>query len=178
MSDATRIFLVGPMGAGKTTIGRYLASALQLPFIDTAQEIEQRSGADIPWIFDVEGEQGFRDREHKVLYDICQSSPAVIATGGGIVIREENRQLLNQSGTSVFLQTSVSQQLRRTGNDRSRPLLNEGDPAQTLKNLMIIREPLYREVADIIIATENNKPRLTAQSIVKALESSRGLSKD
>ena len=112
-----------------------------------------------------------------MLYDVCQSSPAVIATGGGIVIREENRQLLNQSGTSVFLQTSVSQQLRRTGNDRSRPLLNEGDPAQTLKNLMIIREPLYREVADIIIATENNKPRLTVQSIVKALESSRGLSK-
>ena len=178
MSDVTRIFLVGPMGAGKTTIGRYLASALQLPFIDTDHEIEQRSGADIPWIFDVEGEQGFRDREHKVLYDICQSSPAVIATGGGIVIREENRQLLNQSGTSVFLQTSVSQQLRRTGNDRSRPLLNEGDPAQKLKNLMIVREPLYREVADIIIATENNKPRLTVQSIVKALESSRGLSKD
>ena len=178
MSDATRIFLVGPMGAGKTTIGRYLASALQLPFIDTDHEIEKRSGADIPWIFDVEGERGFRDREHKVLYDICQSSPAVIATGGGIVIREENRQLLNQSGTSVFLQTSVSQQLRRTCNDRSRPLLNEGDPAKTLRNLMFIREPFYREVADIIIATENNKPRLTAQSIVRALESSHSLSKD
>ena len=175
MTVATRIFLVGPMGAGKTTIGRYLANALQLPFVDTDHEIEQRSGADIPWIFDVEGEQGFRDREHRVLYDICQSSPAVIATGGGIVIRDENRQLLNQSGTSVFLQTSVSQQLRRTGNDRSRPLLNEGDPVQTLKNLMTIREPLYQEVADIIITTENNKPRLTAQSIVKALESSPGL---
>ena len=166
------------MGAGKTTIGKHLAKHMEVPFFDIDNEVIKATGADIPWIFDVEGEQGFRDREHKVLYDICQSSPAVIATGGGIVIREENRQLLNQSGTSVFLQTSVSQQLRRTGNDRSRPLLNEGDRAQTLKNLMIIREPLYREVADIIIATENNKPRLTAQSIVKALESSHGLSKD
>tara|TARA_B100000767_G_C19750185_1_gene530427 strand:- start:873 stop:1391 length:519 start_codon:yes stop_codon:yes gene_type:complete len=158
------------MGAGKTTIGRYLANALQLPFIDTDHEIEERSGADIPWIFDVEGEQGFRDREHKVLCDICQASPAVIATGGGIVVREDNRHLLSQSGTSVFLQASVNQQLKRTGNDRSRPLLNHGDPEQTLKALMTIREPLYKEVADIICATENNKPRLTAQSIVKELE--------
>ncbi len=167
MGTAKKVFLVGPMGAGKTTIGRHLATELSLPFVDTDQEIETRSGADIPWIFDVEGEQGFRIREHKVLADVCADVPAVVATGGGIVMLDENRALLKDGGITVYLHASVSQQLKRTGKDRSRPLLNTGDPAKVLAELMAVREPLYREVAHIVFPTDNRNPRVTAGEIAK-----------
>ncbi|MEZ7984511.1 MAG: shikimate kinase, partial [Pseudomonadales bacterium] len=147
MKSLKKVFLIGPMGAGKTTIGRHLATELSLPFIDTDHEIEERCGADIPWIFDVEGEEGFRLREHKVLHDICESSPAVIATGGGIIMRGDNRALLREHGVAVYLHATVNQQLSRTGKDRSRPLLNKGDPKTILTDLMTMRDPLYREVA-------------------------------
>ncbi len=155
------------MGAGKTTIGRHLATELSLPFIDTDHEIESRSGADIPWIFDVEGEEGFRQREHKVLSDVCADVPAVVATGGGIIMLEENRALLKSSGVTIYLNATIDQQLSRTGKDRSRPLLNSGDPATVLADLMAVREPLYREVADIIAPTDNRNPRATASEIAK-----------
>ncbi len=158
------------MGAGKTTIGRHLATELSLPFIDTDHEIEERCGADIPWIFDVEGEAGFRAREHKVLNDVCQNQPAVIATGGGIVMLEDNRTLLKEHGVTVYLHATVNQQLNRTGKDRSRPLLNQGDPETILADLMAIREPLYREVAHIVFPTDNRNPRSTAAEIAKQVQ--------
>ncbi len=162
-----KVFLVGPMGAGKTTIGRHLATELSLPFIDTDQEIEDRSGADIPWIFDVEGEEGFRKREQRVLSDACESTPAVIATGGGMVVLEENRRLMRGSGVVVYLHATVKQQLNRTGKDRNRPLLNDGDPQTILTDLMTIREPLYREIAHVVVATDNRNPRVTASEIAR-----------
>ncbi|MDG1662252.1 MAG: shikimate kinase AroK [Pseudomonadales bacterium] len=168
------IFLVGPMGAGKSTIGRHLAGLLGQPFIDTDEEIVQRTGADIPWIFDVEGEEGFRQRESKVLQDICAGAPAVVATGGGIIGREQNRVLLAQHGTVVYLHATLSQQLARTGKDKNRPLLNKGDPATILTALIKQREPLYREIADKVYLTDNRNPRVAAQEIIASLDKSAG----
>jgi len=159
------VFLIGPMGAGKTTIGRHLSDVLALPFIDTDHEIERRCGADIPWIFDVEGESGFRQREHRVLADTCAGGAAVVATGGGIVMREDNRQLLQQQGAVVYLSATVAQQLARTKKDRGRPLLNSADPKQVLSDLMTLRDPLYREVADITITSGKMRPRSQANEI-------------
>ena len=170
MSMQQKIFLIGPMGAGKSTIGRHLSAELSLPFVDTDQEIEARCGADIPWIFDVEGEQGFRVREAKVLQDICASSAAVVATGGGIVVTEANRPLLKESGVSVYLHATVKQQLARTGKDRSRPLLNNGEPEKVLQDLMAVREPLYRSLAHIVYQTDNRNPRSTAKEIAQAIK--------
>ncbi|MGB5324757.1 MAG: shikimate kinase AroK [Pseudomonadales bacterium] len=163
------IFLVGPMGAGKSTIGRYLAGILGMPFIDTDQEIEERSGADIPWIFDVEGEAGFRRRETRVLDDICAGNPAVVATGGGIIVVEENRQLLDKRGTTVYLHATLEQQLARTAKDRNRPLLEGSDPAEVLARLIEQREPLYRELAGVVYQTDNRSPKVAAQEIARAL---------
>jgi len=171
MKSPKKVFLIGPMGAGKTTIGRHLATVLSLPFIDTDHEIEERCGADIPWIFDVEGEEGFRLREHKVLHDICESAPAVIATGGGIIMRGDNRALLKEHGVAVYLHATVNQQLSRTGKDRSRPLLNKGDPKAVLTDLMTMRDPLYKEVAKVVFPTDNKNPRSTAGDIAKAVMS-------
>jgi shikimate kinase len=165
MPETNLIFIVGPMGAGKTTIGRHLAAELSLPFIDTDAEIEQRSGADIPWIFDVEGEQGFRQRESKVLSDVCAAGSAVVATGGGIVIRDENRDLIRQNGRTVYLQASIEQQLARTGKDKSRPLLNNDDPRAVLEALMQAREPIYRELAEVVYQADDRSPRVSAQEI-------------
>jgi len=170
MANSNLIFIIGPMGAGKTTIGRYLAAEFALPFIDTDAEIEQRSGADIPWIFDVEGEQGFREREAKVLADICGSTVAVIATGGGIVMREQNRNLIHTSGHVVYLHASVEQQLARTGKDKGRPLLNNNNPQAVLAELMQTREPLYRELADVVYQTDDRNPRTTALEIKALLD--------
>ena len=165
------IFFVGLMGAGKTTIGKLLAKKLKKTFYDTDHEIEERCGADIPWIFDVEGEEGFRLREHKVLHDICESAPAVIATGGGIIMRGDNRALLREHGVAVYLHATVNQQLNRTGKDRSRPLLNKGDPKTVLTDLMTTRDPLYREAAKVVFPTDNKNPRATAVDIAKAVMS-------
>lgn len=159
------IFVVGPMGAGKSTIGRLLADELSLPFVDTDAEIEARAGADIPWIFDVEGESGFRQRETNVLADICQGVPVVVATGGGIVMSEANRELIKAAGKTVYLHASVEQQLARTGKDKSRPLLNVENREQVLSELMALREPLYRELADIVYQTDDRNPRIIAKEI-------------
>ena len=169
MTSLNKIFLVGPMGAGKTTIGRFLAAELQLPFKDTDKEIEARCGADVAWIFDVEGEQGFRDRESIVLEDLSHLSEAVIATGGGIVLRESNRKILAKSGLVIYLQVSVDQQVERTSHDRSRPLLQRGDPRKVLTELMAIRDPLYREIADLVIETDERRPRLAAREVADKL---------
>ncbi|PAU60238.1 shikimate kinase I [Pseudomonas sp. PIC25] len=165
------VILVGPMGAGKSTIGRLLAKELRFPFKDSDKEIEQRTGADIPWIFDVEGEQGFRDREQAMLAELCDLGGVVLATGGGAVLRPENRQALRAGGRVVYLYTSVAQQLDRTARDRNRPLLRTADPGAVLRGLMEIRDPLYREIADIIVETDERPPRMVVQEILERLQS-------
>ncbi|MGE8449805.1 MAG: shikimate kinase AroK [Pseudomonadales bacterium] len=164
------VILVGPMGAGKSTIGRLLAKELRLPFKDSDKEIEQRTGADIPWIFDVEGEQGFREREQAVIAELSRQDGLVLATGGGAVMRPENRRALHAGGRVVYLHTSVEQQIDRTSRDRNRPLLRAANPAQVLRDLMAVRDPLYREVADIIIETDERPPRMVVQEILSRLE--------
>ena len=164
------VILVGPMGAGKSTIGRLLAKELRVPFKDSDKEIEQRTGADIPWIFDVEGEQGFREREQSMVVELCELDGVVIATGGGVVLRPENRQALRAGGRVVYLHASVEQQLERTSRDRNRPLLRNAEPGKVLRNLMEIRDPLYREIADIIIETDERPPRLVVQEIIDRLK--------
>ncbi|MEW6463700.1 shikimate kinase AroK [Pseudomonas khazarica] len=164
------VILVGPMGAGKSTIGRLLAKELRVPFKDSDKEIEQRTGADIPWIFDVEGEQGFREREQAVIAELSMQDGLVLATGGGAVMRPENRQALHAGGRVVYLHTSVDQQIDRTSRDRNRPLLRTANPAQVLRDLMTLRDPLYREVADIIIETDERPPRMVVQEILSRLE--------
>ncbi len=158
------------MGAGKSTIGRLLAKELRLPFKDSDKEIEQRTGADIPWIFDVEGEQGFREREQAVIAELSMQDGLVLATGGGAVMRSENRRALHAGGRVVYLHTSVEQQIDRTSRDRNRPLLRAANPAQVLRDLMAMRDPLYREVADIVIETDERPPRMVVQEILSRLE--------
>lgn len=159
------------MGAGKSTIGRLLAKELRLPFKDSDKEIEQRTGASIPLIFDVEGEGGFREREHAVIADLCRLDGVVLATGGGAVLREDNRKALRAGGRVVYLCTSVDQQLERTARDRNRPLLQAADPRGVLANLMAVRDPLYRSIADVIIETDERPPRLVVMEILDRLAS-------
>jgi len=165
------IILVGPMGAGKSTIGRLLAKELRLAFRDSDKEIEKRTGASIPLIFDVEGEQGFREREHSAIADLCQLQGVVLATGGGAVLREANRQALHQGGRVIYLHASVEQQVGRTARDRNRPLLQTPNPRQVLVELMALRDPLYREIADIIVETDERPPRLVVGEILEQLRS-------
>jgi len=154
------------MGAGKTTVGQLLSKKLRLPFKDTDAEIESRTGADIPWIFDVEGEAGFRDRETQVLKDLLSDAVGVIATGGGIVMRDENRALL-KSVDVIYLKASLDEQLRRTANDRKRPLLQTEDPKSVLQRLMTLRDPLYREVATRVIETDGANSRTIAAQLAR-----------
>ena len=163
------IYLVGPMGAGKSTIGRLLSSELKLEFKDSDKEIEDRCGCNIPWIFDVEGEAGFRDREVSAIDEITQERNVLMATGGGAVLRVENRTHLSSRGTVVYLKTSVEQQLARTAKDKNRPLLQIDNPEAVLRRLMKERDPLYQEVADIIIRTDDRNPKYVVQEIVKRL---------
>ena len=169
-----RLFLVGPMGSGKSTVGRHLADLLDCPFIDSDAEIESRAGADIPWIFDVEGEAGFRRRETTVLKNLVEQPAAVIATGGGAILATENRELMARAGVVVFLNVSVAQQLKRTGSGEGRPLLQQGDREETLTQLMAEREPLYRALADVIISAGGGNARKVARQIEATLRE-RGL---
>ena len=160
------------MGAGKSTIGRLLSTELGLEFFDSDKVIEERCGANIPWIFDMEGEEGFREREQQVIDELTQRSNIVLATGGGAVMRELNRNHLASRGTVVYLCTSVKQQLERTAKDKNRPLLQTDNPEEVLQKLFSIRDPLYREIADIIIETDNNSPKSVVQEIKRQIEDS------
>ena len=168
-AEGLRIFPVGPMGSGKSTVGRHLADLLGCAFIDSDAEIESRAGADIPWIFDVEGETGFRRRETAVLKDLVEHSGAVIATGGGAILAAENREMMARTGIVVFLNASVAQQLKRTGSGEGRPLLQQGDREETLKQLMAERDPLYRALADVIISAGGGNARKVARQIEAVL---------
>jgi shikimate kinase len=148
------IFFIGPMGAGKSTVGRLLAEKLHYDFVDSDHEIEARTGTTIPTIFDIEGESGFRDREVAAIDELTQLTLTVLATGGGVVEREENRQHLRTRGFVVYLQSPVESLIKRTRHDRNRPLLQTDDPEKVLRDLMARREPWYLEMADLIIPTQ------------------------
>jgi shikimate kinase len=163
-------FLVGPMGAGKSTIGRQLARALNLTFLDTDREIEHRTGVDIPLIFEMEGEAGFREREIRILDELTATPGVVLATGGGAILNAENREHLSTRGKVIYLHTSVDQQLRRTGHDQHRPLLQTPDPKAKLEELMQIRAPLYQEIAHITINTDGCRIRDVVSKIKQEIE--------
>lgn len=162
------IYLIGPMGVGKTTIGRQLAAHLGLTFKDSDQEIVNRTGVTIPTIFDIEGEEGFRKRESDMLAQLCHERGVVVATGGGAILREENRTLLGETGWVVYLNASIDQLVRRTARDKNRPLLQTEDPRAKLVALMEQREPIYRAVADIAVCTENR----SIGNVIKEIEAS------
>lgn len=164
------IFLVGPMGAGKSTIGRQLAQSLGYEFQDSDQEIQRRTGVDIATIFEFEGEQGFRNRERTVIEELAQQDNIVLATGGGAVMVAENRQQLAARGLVIYLHCSPEQQYARTARDRSRPLLDTDDPQQKLKDLMAEREPVYRQVADMVVSTERRGTSSVVKEIRRRLE--------
>ena len=163
------IFLVGPMGAGKSTIGRALAKELKLVFFDSDEVIEERSGADIAWIFDIEGEEGFRQREIKVIEELTQKNNIVLATGGGVIISPENRNVLAARGTVIYLKTSLEQQYERTKRDTRRPLLQTENLTERLAELREERQPYYEELSDISFETDKLTVKAVANNIIKYL---------
>jgi shikimate kinase len=172
MLGKRNIYLVGPMGTGKTAVGKSLARLLGVPFIDSDAEIERAAGVDIPYIFDEEGEEGFRRRERHALAELCLREPIVLATGGGAVLAPENRKLLAATGVVVFLQTSIRHQLQRVGSGRGRPLLKSGqreDLTQRLEELRAVREPLYLEIADVTLTTDSRRVPRVAELIMREL---------
>ena len=171
MAKPNRIFLIGPMGAGKTTIGKQLAQSLGMSFNDSDQEIQRRTGVDIPTIFEYEGEEGFRNREQQVIDELTQVDNQVLATGGGAVLRPENRQHLSARGIVFFLACSIQQQFERTYRDRNRPLLQTDDHLERLKSLMAEREPLYQGCADYTVSTEGRSASSVAHEILGILRS-------
>ena len=170
-----RLFLIGPMGSGKTTVGRFLARRLRLDFHDLDQEIEKRCGVDVTTIFDIEGEAGFRTREQAMLDELTQRDRILLATGGGTVVNDKNRQILNERGLVVWLETSVDQQLKRLERDQRRPLLQAPDRRERLEKLADDRNPLYRECAHLTIRSANISPAAMAararQQIVEFMRS-------
>ncbi|MBB5322202.1 shikimate kinase AroK [Marinobacter oulmenensis] len=166
MSLPKRVVLVGPMGAGKSTIGRMLARELGYRFLDSDRIIEERCGANIPWIFDVEGEEGFRLRETAMLDELSGEDKTVLATGGGAVTRPENHELLRRDALVIYLKTSIEQQVERTRKDRNRPLLQNDDPEAVLRKLFRERDPLYTKLADIVMFTDRKSPRLVVRQLV------------
>ena len=164
-----RIFLIGPMGAGKSTSGRLLARTLGLTFVDSDKVIEERTGASIPLIFELEGEAGFRGRERAIIDELTQSNGLVLATGGGAILAAENREALRERGKVVYLHASVDHQMERTAHDRNRPLLQTPDRRGKLEELMRIREPLYRQTAHLVVETDGLSPRTVVQRIIRGL---------
>lgn len=171
MAEKRNIFLVGPMGAGKSTIGRELADRLHLEFFDSDQEIERRTGADIAWVFDLEGEEGFRKREEGVIEDLSEKQGIVLATGGGSVISAQVRNRLSARGVVVYLETTIDKQVARTQRDRRRPLLQTSEePRTVLENLAVERNPLYEEIADVVVKTDDQSAKVVAHKIVERLD--------
>ena len=168
------VFLIGPMGSGKTAVGRHLARALHLPFHDSDSEIERRTGVDIPYIFEKEGEAGFRLREREAIEALTRLAGIVLATGGGAVLLPENRRCLAERGCVVYLRTSVAQQAERVRHGRNRPLLAAAnDAAERLGQLMDSRGPLYAEIADVTVSTDGRRVHAVADEVLRELASAR-----
>ncbi len=167
MKQPKNIFLVGPMGAGKSAVGRYIARAMHMSFVDSDDEIESRTGVDISFIFEKEGEEGFRKREAVVIDDLSKMDGVVLATGGGAIVDPNSRSHLSGRGFVVYLYTTVDQQVARTHKGRDRPLLENTDPRSTLQGLLDVRDPMYREIADAIVETDGRKVKSVADEIIE-----------
>ncbi len=172
MKQAENIYLIGLMGAGKTTIGRQLAKALGLPFYDSDKAIEEQTGVDIPTIFEYEGEEGFRSREQDMLQELTKIDGIVLATGGGAILKEENRHALKENGFVVYLQCSVDKIIQRTKRDTQRPLLFTDDPKKRIETLFAEREGYYLSCADFKIETSSMQSKIVVQSILNAYSAS------
>ncbi len=170
MITKRNVFLIGPMGSGKTAVGRHLARVLDYPFHDSDADIEQKTGVDIAYIFEQEGEAGFRERERESIERLTNLDGVVLATGGGAVIDPDNRRILAARGAVVYLLTSVEQQLARTRHGRHRPLLSGVDPEATLSDLMQRRAALYREIADLTVPTDQRRVQIVVDEIWQALQ--------
>ncbi len=168
-----KIVLVGSMGAGKSTIGRLLAAQLSLPFYDSDQYVEEKTGADIPWIFDVEGEEGFRDRESHALKELMAKDTFVLATGGGIVLKKTNRELLVKADIVIYLTSHPDSLVERTAKDKKRPLLQVADPRKKIIELIKERDPLYKEVATHTILSDDRGSKVITKEIVSLLSAIR-----
>ena len=166
MKHPKNIFLVGPMGAGKSAVGRQLARTLHLTFMDSDDEIESRTGVDIPFIFEKEGEAGFRKREAAAIDDLTKIDGVVLATGGGAIVDAQSRSHLGGRGFVVYLYTTVEQQFARTNRGRERPMLEKGDRREILESLLEQRDPLYREIADLVVDTDGRKVHSVANEII------------
>ena len=171
----TNVYLIGPMGSGKTSIGQRVARLLGKEFLDNDQELERQTGASVGLIFDLEGEEGFRKRETAMLRKLVLRNNIVLATGGGTIVREENRKLLKESGLVVYLRTSVGQQLRRLSQDKSRPLLQSGNREEKLARLAQERNPLYEQLADVTFPSQNRGLDAASRALFKTIQSHLGV---
>lgn len=169
MKVPNNIFLVGPMGAGKSTVGRQLAKSLNMEFVDCDREIEERTGVTIAIIFEVEGEEGFRKRERAMIEQLTERDGIVLATGGGVVLDEANRSRLRTRGFAIYLNAPIDLLVERTARDRQRPLLQIDDPKAKLVDLVTEREPLYQQVADMVVKTDRRTARHVVKEIVRRL---------
>jgi shikimate kinase len=169
VNEKRNIYLIGPMGSGKTAVGRQLAKDLGMAFFDSDAEIEAGTGVEISYIFEKEGEASFRGRERECIESLTQRDEIVLATGGGSVMSESNRRHLKQNGIVVYLKTSVDRQLERTQHARNRPLLADGNPRETLEHLAAVREPLYEELATFSVDTGGRHVRAVVASIIAIL---------
>jgi len=174
MPAPRNIFLIGPMGSGKTAVGRHLARLFRFTFLDSDADVESKTGVDIAFIFEKEGEAGFRIREKESIERLTRMESIVLATGGGAVIEADNRRVLAERGVVVYLQTSIDQQLERTRHGRHRPLLNGTDPEQKLRELMERRAALYAEIANLTVSTDGRRVQLVAEEIQQGLQRTQG----
>lgn len=170
MANHGSIFLIGPMGAGKSTVGKRLARIKGMHFVDSDRELEKRTGVDIPLIFEIEGEAGFRKRESQLIDELTRQPDTVLATGGGAVLDPVNREMLSSRGFVIYLQVTIDQQLKRTRYSKNRPLLQTEDPRARLETLQRERDPLYMEIADLVVHTDGGQARDLAKRIAQNLD--------